>query len=193
MRHLIIEIVYFLTAVLFIIGLKRMSSPKTARSGIVWAGGAMLLAVVATFFWPGLHNFALIIIAVVMGTVIAWVAAKKVSMTDMPQMIAIYNGMGGGAAGCIGAVELLKADFLNPGLMALAIAGSLIGAIAFSGSCIAFGKLQGLMGDRPLVFPAQKIINMVVLGVAIIFGLFLFSSLSPFYVFLFFIFALLFG
>src|SRR3989344_4878252 len=132
----VIHIAYFLTAFLFIIGLKRMSSPVTARSGIIWAGWAMLLAVVVTFFWPGLHNYSLMIIAVVVGSIIAWVAAKKVAMTDMPQMIAIYNGMGGGAAAAIAALELFRGTLPNIGLVILAIVGGLIGSISFSRSCV---------------------------------------------------------
>src|SRR3989338_581890 len=148
----VIHIAYFLTAFLFIIGLKRMSSPVTARSGIVWAGGAMLLAIIATFFWPGLTNFGLMAIAILIGGAAAWISAKKVPMTDMPQMIAIYNGMGGGAAGIIAVVELMRSDIPNLGLMILAVIGGLIGAIAFSGSVIAFAKLQRLMRDRPITF-----------------------------------------
>ncbi len=85
----VIQIIYFIVAVLFIVGLKRMSSPLTARSGIIWAGFAMLLAVLVTFATPGLHNYPLMITAVVIGTTVAWISAKKVPMTDMPQMIAI--------------------------------------------------------------------------------------------------------
>jgi NAD(P) transhydrogenase subunit beta len=165
-----IQIAYFITAILFIVGLKRMSSPLTARSGIIWAGVAMLLAVLVTFASPGLHNYPLMVTAVVVGTVAAWISAKKVPMTDMPQMIAIYNGMGGGAAGCIAAVELLRGDIGSTGLTTLAIVGGLIGSIAFSGSCIAFAKLQRLMSERPVVFPAQKLVNALVLVAAVIVG-----------------------
>ena len=92
---------YLLTAFLFIVGLKRMSSPVTARSGILWAGAGMLLAVLVTFLYPGMTNYPLIIAAVVVGSLIAWWSGKRVAMTDMPQMIALYNGMGGGAAAAI--------------------------------------------------------------------------------------------
>lgn len=189
----IIQIIYFVAAVLFIVGLKRMSSPLTARSGIIWAGVAMLLAVLVTFASPGMHNYPLMIAAVVIGTTIAWISAKKVPMTDMPQMIAIYNGMGGGAAGCIAAVELLRGEIGGTGLTALAIAGGLIGSVAFSGSCIAFAKLQRLMGDRPVVFPLQKIINMSVLLAAVAMGVYLVMDLSGLNILVFFVLALAFG
>ena len=85
-----------------------MASPVTARSGIRWAGLGMVIATVATFLLPGLHNLALIVLALVIGTALAWVSGKKVAITDMPQMVALYNGMGGGSAAAIGAVELLR-------------------------------------------------------------------------------------
>ncbi|MGD9386875.1 MAG: NAD(P)(+) transhydrogenase (Re/Si-specific) subunit beta, partial [Gammaproteobacteria bacterium] len=105
-----IKVSYFAAALLFIIGLKRMSSPRTARGGIVWAGWGMVIATVATFFWPGLSwgNIALIALGIAVGGGLAWWTGKKVAMTDMPQMIALYNGMGGGAAGAIAAVELYQ-------------------------------------------------------------------------------------
>ncbi|WP_333660080.1 NAD(P)(+) transhydrogenase (Re/Si-specific) subunit beta, partial [Meiothermus cerbereus] len=80
-----VELIYFVTAFLFILGLKRMSSPNTARSGVIWAGVAMVAATLVTFFVPGLHNQGLMILAVILGTVVAWIAAKRVQMTDMPQ------------------------------------------------------------------------------------------------------------
>ena len=94
---LIIDVSYFLAAVLFIYGLKRMGSPMTARGGIVWAGAGMVLATVVTFLFPGMSNYILMMIAIGLGGIIAWISGKKVAMTDMPQMIALYNGMGGGA------------------------------------------------------------------------------------------------
>src|SRR3974377_1698244 len=101
---------YLLTAFLFIMGLKRMSSPVTARSGILWVGAGMLVATAATFFFPGMGNFALMAIAIAVGGVIAWISGRRVAMTNMPQMIALYNGMGGGAAAAIAAVELYNGN-----------------------------------------------------------------------------------
>ena len=169
MEHFI-QAVYFVTVILFILGLKRMSSPLTARSGITWAGVAMGLAVVVTMLWPGLHNIGLILTAIFIGAVLAWISGRRVAMTDMPQMVAIYNGMGGGAAAAIAAVELLRGELDGTGLIALSVAGGLIGAVAFSGSMIAFAKLQGLISGRPITFPAQQPFNLVVLVVALVFG-----------------------
>ena len=108
MRNDVIQLAYIAAAVLFIFGLKSMSSPRTARRGIVWAGVGMLVAVVATFFTPGMHNRVPMVIAIVAGVALAGWSGRRVPMTGMPQMIALFNGMGGGAAGAIAAVELLQ-------------------------------------------------------------------------------------
>ncbi|MER2582147.1 MAG: NAD(P)(+) transhydrogenase (Re/Si-specific) subunit beta, partial [Candidatus Competibacter sp.] len=177
----VIETIYFLTAVLFIIGLKRMSHPTTARSGIVWAGYGMVLATVVSFVHPqiqaGPGNYVLMVIAIAIGGAIAWYGAKKVAMTAMPQMIAIYNGMGGGAAAAIAAVELLKTHgehVLPLSTLLMAVAGALIGTVAFSGSVVAFGKLQELKffkDDAKFRFTGQQKVNAAVFGAAVIIGL----------------------
>ena len=196
--------VYFLAAVLFILGLKRMSSPRTARGGIRWAGAGMLLAVLATFFLPGMHHRGLMFVAIALAVAAAWISGRRVAMTAMPQMVALYNGMGGGAAAAIGAVELLGVAALLPLAtdaeavpgsmhMTLAVLGSLIGAVSFSGSLVAFAKLQGWM-DRRWVFPGQRLANMAVLGVAVILGIVLASVHGGTgTIVLFFVLALAFG
>ncbi|MER3554174.1 MAG: NAD(P) transhydrogenase subunit beta [Meiothermus sp.] len=188
-----IQLVYFLTAFVFILGLRRMSSPGTARSGVLWAGGAMVLATLATFLTPGMGNFGLMILALAIGSSVAWVAAKRVQMTDMPQMVAVYNGMGGGAAAAIAAVELLGGDVTSVGLKALSVLGALIGSVSFTGSGIAFAKLQGLMTGRPLQFPAQRLVNLLVLAGAVLLGLLLLPTQSGLLILLFFLAALAFG
>ncbi|MCU0629134.1 MAG: NAD(P)(+) transhydrogenase (Re/Si-specific) subunit beta [Methanoregulaceae archaeon] len=164
----LIDPVYIATIIIFIVGLQRMSHPLTARSGIIWAGAAMLIATLVTFLTPDLTNFALIAIAIVIGGGLGYIAAKRVAMTDMPQMVAIYNGMGGGAAAGIAAVHLLGTT--TTVTSSLAVIGGLIGAVSFSGSMIAFLKLQGWMRPRPITFPAQQVINMAVLILAVISG-----------------------
>ena len=165
---LAIDPVYIATIFFFIIGLQRMSHPLTARSGIVWAGAAMLIATLVTFLTPNLSNFALMAIGIVIGGGFGYYAAKRVAMTNMPQMVAIYNGMGGGAAAGISAVALLGST-TDP-TSTLAVVGGLIGSVSFAGSLIAFLKLQGWMRQRPITFPAQQIVNMAVLVLAVIFG-----------------------
>jgi len=170
---LLINASYFVTAFLFIMGLKRMSSPVTARSGILWAGAGMLLATLVSFAYPGMSNYELIIAAIVIGSAIAWWSGRRVAMTDMPQMIALYNGMGGGAAAAIAAVELYRiaaesgaAQSADKAILSLAVVGGLIGAVSFSGSLIAFGKLQGLI-KRSLRFPGQQFANIVLVVAAL--------------------------
>ncbi len=171
--ELLIQGAYFIAAVLFIVGLRQMSSPVTARRGIVWAGVGMLVATLVTFLFPGLHNFALMLVAMGVSSAIAWVWARKVAMTDMPQMIAIYNGMGGGSAAAIAAVELVRVtvggETLPFTVQALAVLGALIGTVAFSGSVIAFAKLQGLI-RRTVRFGGQQLFNIVVLLAALASG-----------------------
>ena len=164
---LIVDITYFVTAFIFIYGLKQMSSPVTARGGIVLAGIAMLAATLVTFGVPQIKldaniNLVLMLIAIAVGSAVAYISAKRVEMTDMPQMIALYNGMGGGAAAAIAAVELVKlsAGGVSHGMVVtvLAVLGAIIGAVSFSGSAIAFAKLQGLM-KKTLRLPMHQMIN----------------------------------
>jgi len=191
-----IQAAYFIAAVLFIIGLKQMSSPVTARRGIIWAGVGMVLATVVTFVHPHIHtNYVLMVLAIAIGGGAAWWSGKKVAMTDMPQMIALYNGMGGGAAAAIAAVELLKGKEMPFTILLMAVAGGLIGAVAFSGSAIAFAKLQGIM-RKAIRFKNQKFLNLTIFAIALIFGLIILNlegQISGWGIFLFFSFALIFG
>ena len=177
---ILVKASYFVAALLFILGIKRMASPVTARSGIQWAGVGMLVATFATFLQPELKNLPLIALAVVLGTAVAWVSGKRVAMTDMPQMVALYNGLGGGSAAAIGAVELLRysAEGGAPSQTALvlAVVGALIGSISLTGSIIAWAKLDGRM-DKRFTFPGQQAFNALVflaaigLGVLTVYGL----------------------
>ncbi len=167
----VIEPVYLVTILFFILGLQQMSSPKTARRGIVAAGAAMLVATLITFLTPNLSNFGLMALGIVIGGGAGYYAATRVAMTGMPQMVAIYNGMGGGAAAGISTVGLLGGGLGN--LAGLAVAGGIIGAVSFGGSIIAFLKLQGWMRQRPIVFPGQHALNLIFLALAILFGILL--------------------
>lgn len=198
---------YFIAATLFLLGLQRMASPKTARSGIRWAGAGMLVATAATFMLPELQNLGLIVTALVIGTVAAWVSGKKVAITDMPQMVALYNGMGGGAAAAIGAVELLRAasatgavpavstgaaPTLSTFTLTLAVLGAAIGAVSLSGSVIAWAKLDGRL-DRRVVFPAQQVFNALVLVAMVLAGGWAVATLQVPAIIAFFVLALLLG
>jgi NAD(P) transhydrogenase subunit beta len=197
----VLQLAYLLTALLFILGLRRMSAPSTARGGITLAGWGMILAVVASLLVlavtakqegpPGLVNFGLLALALVLGTLISWIAACRVAMTDMPQMVALFNGMGGGAAAAIAAVEILGG--LQGGLLALALLGALIGAISFGGSLMAFAKLQGLINTRPIVFPAQRPLNLLILILALALGALLLVGSHPGLIGAYFLLTLAFG
>ncbi len=165
----LIQASYFVAAALFIFGLKRMSSPVTARGGIVWAGVGMLVATLITFLWPEMHNYVLMTVAIAIGGIAAWISGKRVAMTDMPQMIALYNGMGGGAAGAIAAVELFAGEAHGIAQLLLGVIGGVIGAVSFAGSLIAFGKLQGLI-KRSFRFRGQNYVNLAILVVTVLVG-----------------------
>lgn len=194
----LVEAAYFIAAILFIIGLKQMSSPVTAKRGIVWAGIGMVLATVVTFVHPEIsRNYVLMLVAIAIGGGVAWYTGKRVAMTDMPQMIALYNGMGGGAAAAIAGVELLKHEPMSAGVQLLAVAGALIGTVAFSGSLVAFGKLQGIKSLRnALRFHNQQRINAALFGVTVLLGLVIGLSGTHYSIILlaiFFLLALIFG
>src|ERR1700720_2475447 len=190
------QLSYLVAAALFILGLKRMSSPVTAVSGVRWAGVGMLLATVITLAFMGASslNLMLVIAAIAIGSVVAWVSGKRVAMTDMPQMIALYNGMGGGAAAAIAAVELYSGNEHNLVHLTIAAIGGFIGSVSFSGSLIAFAKLQGLI-TKSVRFGAQKFLNLAILLVTAALGFMVVSGMDfglP-VVSLFFAFALLLG
>ena len=189
-----IQFVYFIVAVVFILGLKAMSSPVTARKGVVWAGYAMIAATLVTFLTPGMENFGLMVTAIVSGGALAWWSGKTVKMTDMPQMVAIYNGMGGGAAAAIAALEFARGGAHGALASTLAVLGALIGAVAFSGSCVAFAKLQGLM-TKAWRLPAQNAVNLALAGLAVVLGasIVLGGAAAPATVIAFFVVALALG
>ena len=162
------QLSYLVAAALFIVGLKRMSSPVTAVSGVRWAGLGMVLATVVTLAFMGASSFNLMLVigAIAAGGILAWVSGKRVAMTDMPQMIALYNGMGGGAAAAIAAVELYRGSEHSITHLTIATIGGFIGSVSFSGSLIAFAKLQGLI-TKSVRFGGQKFVNLAILLVTV--------------------------
>ncbi|HEX3566590.1 MAG TPA: NAD(P)(+) transhydrogenase (Re/Si-specific) subunit beta [Acidimicrobiales bacterium] len=167
------DLIYLLCAIGFIVALKGLSSPKHARRGNLVGAGAATVAIAFTFSNPGLRgsgkNLILAIVAMVIGAAIAVPAARKVKMTAMPQMVAIFNGVGGGAAAVVSIVVFLIESPGKPAVYRIAevLLGVLIGCVSFAGSAIAFAKLQELMTGRPITYPAQQVINAVV-GAAIV-------------------------
>jgi len=162
-----INIAYLAAAICFIIGLKLLSSPATARRGNQIAAVGMAVALVATLFMPGLQNIWLILVGLAIGAVLAAFAARTVKMTAMPQMVAIFNGMGGATAALVSLVEFEHKSGIGRGEILSIVLGVIIGSISFTGSMIAFGKLQELLPGRPISYPNQRQLN-IVLGIAVI-------------------------
>ena len=166
-------------AFLFLYGLHRMSSPVTAPSGIFVAGIGMAVAVLASFLYafdvgsaarPDLIvNIALALVALALGGGVAWWSGRTVAMTAMPQMVAIYNGMGGGAAGAIAAVELYGDKAQGMTALGVTLLGALIGAVSLSGSLIAWAKLDGVI-NKPVRVKGQQVFNGLVLLATIVVG-----------------------
>jgi len=209
--QLIIGLADLAAAFLFLYGLQRMSSPATAPSGILVAGFGMVAAVLASFLYvfsvsaaarPHLAvNIGLALIALVVGGGLAWFSGKKVAMTAMPQMVALYNGMGGGAAGAIAAVELFGNKTQGATQLLVTLLGALIGAVSLSGSLIAWAKLDGVI-KQPLRIKGQQAVNAVAMIAALaVGGMILVATLggapvllaTPTWIYVFFGLALLFG
>jgi NAD(P) transhydrogenase subunit beta len=179
-REGVIALSYIVAAVLFIFGLKRLSSPATARSGNRLAAIGMTLALAATLLDRQILSFWTIIAGMVIGAVIGIYFARTVQMTAMPQMVALFNGMGGATAALVSVAEFLRIAgdgyAIGAGESTSIVLGTVIGAISFTGSLIAFGKLQEILSGKPLQFPLQRALNALlvlaigILGVAIVTG-----------------------
>ncbi|MBE9092102.1 NAD(P)(+) transhydrogenase (Re/Si-specific) subunit beta [Microcystis aeruginosa LEGE 11464] len=162
-----IELSYLFAAILFIIGLKQLSSPATARQGNFLAAIGMLIAIIATLINQEILSYGLIAVALVIGSIIGLVSAQKVPMTAMPQMVAIFNGLGGAASALIAMGEywrlLQSGENIAFDSILIAILGILIGGVTFTGSVLAFAKLQELISGAPVTFPFQQPFNILLL------------------------------
>jgi NAD(P) transhydrogenase subunit beta len=160
-----INLAYLVASVCLIIGIKRLSSPATARSGNVVAAVGMAIAILFTFLDEDVDTYWLILAGMAVGTVIGVASARMVKMTAIPQMVALFNGVGGGAAALIAAAEFHRlapeAGHVLPEWMGAMLFSALIGSVSFSGSLVAFGKLQELLPGRPIVFAGQQVVNAI--------------------------------
>ncbi len=211
MSEHILNICYLVASVTFILGLKMLSNPASARKGNLVAAGGMSIAIFATIFLyrnaetgEHLHNFGWIFCGLIIGGIAGTLAAKKVKMTAMPEMVSLFNGMGGACAALISLVEfnhLSKELALNPGSEFIASAqstvliivlGLIIGSVSFAGSMIAWGKLNGKIKD--FSFTGQNVLNLVFLLVALVLGAYLVTNpLHANFIYIIFILALLYG
>tara|TARA_B100000530_G_scaffold59583_1_gene34453 strand:+ start:132 stop:1502 length:1371 start_codon:yes stop_codon:yes gene_type:complete len=153
------NIFYVLASVLFILGIKKLSHPKTARNGNFIAASGMLIAILATLLSYGKIDLQMILVGMIIGSVIGATFALKVEMTQMPQMVAIFNGFGGSASALVAAAEFLKTGDISAFTMGTIVVSIFVGTLTFTGSFIAFGKLQGFISGQPIVFPGQQVIN----------------------------------
>ncbi|NEQ98145.1 MAG: NAD(P)(+) transhydrogenase (Re/Si-specific) subunit beta [Cyanothece sp. SIO2G6] len=163
-----IELSYLLAASLFIVGLKKLGSPSTARQGNLLASVGMLIAVVATLLNQSVLNYQIILIGVIIGSLIGAIAARQVEMTAMPQMVGIFNGLGGAASALVAVGEFLRllqenSDSVSLDASITAVLGVLIGGVTLTGSLLAFAKLQGLISGSPVTFPLQQPLNLTLL------------------------------
>jgi len=160
-----IDLLYLVSAVMFVIGIKYLQSPVTARKGNGLAALAMLIAIVVTLADNQILDWRFIVGGIALGSLIGGIAARVVKMTDMPQMVGIFNGFGGGASALVAVAEFLRLS--QQGALPLSegstiMLGVLIGAVTFSGSFIAFAKLQGILTGNPITFPGGNFVNLLV-------------------------------
>ena len=161
--QIIIYLVYLIASVLFILGIKKLGSPKTARRGNMLSSLGMFLAIVITLFDQQILTYEYIIIGIVVGSTIGAIMALKVEMTGMPQMVGILNGFGGGASALVALSEYYKGDTSDIAILVTLVLSVLIGAVTFTGSFIAFGKLQGFVTGKVVKYPMQNPINVLLL------------------------------
>ncbi|MGB0101790.1 MAG: NAD(P)(+) transhydrogenase (Re/Si-specific) subunit beta [Nocardioides sp.] len=175
-----VQLVYLACAICFILALKGLSGPKTARAGNLIGAGAAVVAVIVPFLYLDLDHVPLILGAIAIGSLVGAVGARRVRMTQMPQMVALFNGVGGGAAALVALIELQEivphADETNWFILVATAFTIVVGSISFSGSVVTFAKLQELMSSRPVVFPGLPVafaaagVAVIVLGVLTVTG-----------------------
>ena len=174
-RDAAIDLAYFAASILFIFSIYRLSNPATARFGNRLAMAAMAIALVATLFLEEIsRNYLLILIGIAIGAAIGYLPSQRVPMTAMPQMVAIFNGMGGATAALIAVVEFLDVEEPHRGTVTSILLSAIIGSISATGSAVAFGKLQGLIPSRPAIRVNRQLIAggllvaLAVLGIAVV-------------------------
>ncbi len=192
-----LEIIYLIASITYILGLKMLGNPETARRGNLIAAGGMTIAILGTIF---LYNgeiptliYSLIGIAILLGTLIGWLVAKKVAMTKMPELVSIFNGMGGASAALIGLIEFHHYNGETLSIITI-LAGIIIGSISFSGSMIAWAKLNGTI-NKPFRFPKYNLVNNLIFIVLILFSAYIAwsGSSSQLYLYILFFGALAYG
>ena len=168
MTAALVKLFYLLSAVLFIFGLKRLSSPATARSGNWLASLGMLIAIVVTLLFQNILTWQMVVLGMIIGSLIGGVVARFVQMTAMPEMVALLNGFGGGASAVVASAEFAKYVSLEGGVIPINFSVAImlsvvVGSLTFSGSLVAFGKLREFVTGRAVTYPLQKTLNALIL------------------------------
>jgi proton-translocating NAD(P)+ transhydrogenase subunit beta len=193
----VVNLMYVVASVGLILGIKGLSHPATARRGNFLAAAGMTIAVAFTFASPEIDEYWLIVVGIAIGAVIGAVSARKVKMTAMPQMVALFNGVGGGAAALIAASEFHRLtpppEHVSGDTIAAIMFSALIGSISFSGSMVAFAKLQELVTGSPITFPGQQVVNGVLIAVTLAFAVLAAATETGIWMVLLLVLALLFG
>jgi len=170
--NIIIALAYLLSSILFILGLRNLSSPETARRGNQLAMSAMLIAIIVTLTKNEILDFTYIIIGLIIGSAIGAIIARKIQMTAVPQMVALFNGLGGGASALVALAEYNRlAGELRIDVIISMVVSLFIGAITFTGSLVAFGKLQGLVRSAPVVFKGGRLLNILLFTLFLAMGI----------------------
>ncbi len=176
--NFLINLAFLLGAIAFVWGLRLLSSPDTARRGNILAGIGMIIAIVAALAMPiagASNNYAWIFGGILIGGAAGYFSARRIEMTAMPQMVSIFNGLGGACAVVLGMAELVHyydgTKALTSGEIVIVLLALLIGGVSFTGSMLAFGKLQGLVNDAKVTFPRHNILNLVLLGLTLVLGI----------------------
>jgi NAD(P) transhydrogenase subunit beta len=179
-------LVWLIAGVTFILALKFLASPSTARRGNQVGAAGMALVIAWTFFTTEgmLANWWIIVVGGAIGSVAGWLGAKRVPMTAMPQMVAIFNGAGGGAAALVAVIEFLRDTELHPGellpleFIIATLLGAIIGSVSLTGSVVAFGKLQGLIAARPVKYPGSQVVTASLVLAVVVIGIFI-TAVEP--------------
>lgn len=164
-----INVVYIISAALFIFGLKLLGHPSSARKGNMLSAVAMLIAIVVTLLDQHIVSFSWIIISVIAGSAVGVYVSKKVEMTGMPELVSLFNGVGGLASAAVAVAAMVGSD-LTSGLATISVIALIIGAVTFSGSLVAWGKLSERISGKPIVFDRQAIANYGLIGVTVLFS-----------------------
>lgn len=189
-----VHLANLVAAVLFILTLKGLSHPRTARRGVMLGAlGAAIATFVVFFSGISTQNLVLILVMIVIGSAIGWAAAKKVEMTQMPQMVALFNGVGGGAAALVSVIEFLETDEVSKIILAATVFTVVIGSVSFSGSFVTFLKLQELITGRPIIIPLGKYVTILVAAATVIGAVWLIIAPQTWLLIALLVLALIFG